>query len=51
MENVSVELYIIGYTMIWIIMLFLYSLPLRLIARSYTWLKKIFNNNKWWWIF
>ncbi len=51
MENVSVELYIISYTMLWIVMVFLYSLPLTILGKTYEGVKKIFNNDKWGWLF
>lgn len=52
MESVSVELYIIGYTFIGIILLFLYTLPLRIVARAYKGMKWIITNwSKGWKIF
>ena len=51
METISIELYIIGYTLIGIVLLWLYSWPLRIIGKAYKWVKKIFNNNRWWNIF
>lgn len=51
MESINIELYIIGYTLIWIMVLYLYSLPLRLIGKSLKWIRKIFNNKTWWKIF
>jgi len=51
MESINIELYIIWYTLVGVMVLYLYSLPLRLIWKSYKWIKKIFNNNKWWGIF
>ena len=51
MESVTVELYIIAYTLIGILLLWLYSLPLRIISRGYKGIKNIFNNNRWWGIY
>ncbi len=51
MESLNIEIYIIWYTLIWIMVLWLYSLPLKLIWKSYTGIKKILNNNKSWGIF
>jgi len=48
MENITIELYIIAYTFIGVILLYMYSLPLRIIGRAYKWIKNLFtNNNKW----
>lgn len=46
MDNISIELYIIGYTFIGFIIVFLYSLPLRILGKTYKNIKSLFNN-KW----
>lgn len=51
MENVGIELYMIAYTFLGIMMIFLYSLPLTILWRTFEGVKKIFNNNKWWGLF
>lgn len=51
MENVNMELYIIWYTFIGLMMVYLLSLPLMILWKTYQWIKNIFNNKKWWWIF
>ena len=49
MDNISIELYMIWYTLIWIVLLFLYSLPIRILTKVIKGVKWVFNNknNKW----
>jgi len=51
MENITIELYIIAYTFLGVGLLYLYSLPLRLITKSVKGIKDLFNNNRWWKMF
>lgn len=47
----NIELYIIGFTLLGIAFLWLYTLPLRLIAKSYKGMKNIINNKSKWNLF
>jgi len=43
--EMTIEGYIIAYTLLGIVLMWLYSLPLKLISRTYKGIKSIFNNS------
>lgn len=43
------EIYIIAYTFIWLMMIFLFSLPLKILGGTVRGMKKVINLKKIWW--